>query len=567
MPLLRRAASALFACLALALPGCTDDPLSASLPSGASPEAVISPQATPSAPITWEKCPLRTGGRGTRAECANITVPLDWNDPGGRRVTYFVKRLPGTSSGAHKQLWLLQGGPGGAGDTLETLADEVVSKAPAFDVYVPDHRGTGRSAYLGCPNAMAKRHFDPRACAAEAQAEWGASGFAAFTTTNAARDLGYAIERTRAEGQEVHVYGVSYGTYLAQRYLQIFPTQPTAVTLDGVCQAGLCSYMKIGYWFDRIGKKYLGECAANASCAEKLGPNPIATVKEALAIADAGTCPGIAGVDAAALRQLFSYFIASFDLRVLIPSTAYRIVRCSPDDAAALEHMTAALSRAPGGPFAPAGELSSEVLGLHIAFSELEEDPPALSADLEALFDDPVFTTFDATVRDVWESWPRYPHDEWVGKYPSSNVPILMLNGTLDPQTPQEFAEQIAPHYAMPAQSLVLLPRAAHCTLTQSPTSTWPGTETCGMNVWRQFLAAPAAALDTSCRDRILTHDFAGSPSIAQYFYGEPSLWGGATTSSAAPLDDDLSGVQVEWERAIRAVGPRLDLAHRRRAD
>ena len=48
------------------------------------------------------------------------------------------------------------------------------------------------------------------------------------------RDLAAVLERTRKPGQRSFVYGVSYGTYWAQRYLHVAPTQAAGVILDSI---------------------------------------------------------------------------------------------------------------------------------------------------------------------------------------------------------------------------------------------------------------------------------------------------------------------------------------------
>ncbi len=417
------------------------------------PSTSPDPRAESPVMITFEKCSLETEGNDSRAECANVEVPLDWSKPADRKVTFFVKRLLGAANGAHKQLWLLQGGPGGAGDGLEPLAEEVAKANPSFDVYLPDHRGTGRSAFLDCPTEIASTPFDYAACAAEAEKIWGKDGFDTFTTTTAARDVGHVIEGTRSTGQEVHVYGVSYGTYWAQRYLQLFPTQPTAVTLDSICGAGLCSYMRIGYWFDRVGKKFLGECAADATCSSNVGPDPVATVKHAIEIAEAGTCAGLNGLDGDTLRQIFSLFIARVSLRTAIPAIAVRAVRCKDDDIDALKTFVGHVKEWMRPRFDGAGgrrSLSSTVLGFHIAFSEMESVHAPTRAELAKMLEGALFTKEDTSLRDAFDAWPKYERDEYVDKYPTSRVPMLLMNGTLDPQTPQEFADEVSTHYKAP---------------------------------------------------------------------------------------------------------------------
>ncbi|CAN5693424.1 hypothetical protein BH11MYX4_BH11MYX4_52440 [soil metagenome] len=523
---------------------------------GKSRPAVSPPPLT--AQIEFERCSLVTGGTDKLAECANVEVPLDWNAPGESKVTFFVKRLLGTAPGTHRQLWLLQGGPGGAGDGLEPVAAEIARADASLDVYIPDHRGTGRSERLDCPNARGGLAFDYGICLKEMKIRWGLGGLATFSTTTAARDVGHVIERVRTPGQEVHIYGISYGTYWAQRYLQLFPNQPTAVALDGVCQSGLCSYLKMGYWFDRVGKKYMAECAADAVCGEKLGADPVEAVRAAIARASAGTCAGLTKIDGAALRKLYGMFIASFELRALVPATAYRILRCDADDVLALKRFESVLTDDLGDGFsgfdgvAGSKNLSSDILGMHIAFSELEESPPISRSQLGELLSDAVFTAYDPKLRDAYDMWPRYKPDALVGKYPTSQVPVLMMNGTLDPQTPLEFAQAIAPHYVFASQALVVLPRAAHGVIHQSPTTEGASEPSCGMMLWHQFLESPTGALDEACRANILPHDFAGSPALAERFFGRPTLWGPAALG-AQPLPPATSAAPGSASAALAA--------------
>jgi len=521
------------------------------------------------APISFTPCSLQTGGDDGRAECANVEMPLDWDAVGSGTINFFVKRLPGRGAGPRRQLWLLQGGPGGAGDGLEPIAAEIAAQDPDLDVYIPDHRGTGRSGRLDCPVERGKLGFKYANCVTEMKMRWGGSGLATFNTTSAARDVGSVIRRTRAPNQEVHLYGVSYGTYWAQRYLQLFPNQPTGVTLDSVCQSGLCSYLKMGYWFDRVGQKYMDECAADPVCSEMLGKTPIVKLREAIARASSRSCAGLTRIDGNTLRRIYGWLISSFELRALIPSTAFRILRCNADDQLALRNFENALGDVlDDGNGAPQkDELDSDILGMHIAFSELEEEPPISNGELSGLLADAVFAVHDPKIRDAYDVWPRYAHDRWVGKYSTSSVPILMMNGTLDPQTPQEFAETVAPHYVQPGQGLVILPRAAHGVIHQSPIDASPTEPACGMTLWHQFLRAPERPLDTSCRASILQHDFAGSPALADHFFGRRTLWGpgwsrtdgsagGQPIAGVAATPAQEAALRVELRRAVRATRP-----------
>jgi pimeloyl-ACP methyl ester carboxylesterase len=420
---------------------------------------------------------------------------------------------------------------------------------------MPDHRGTGRSTFLECP----QHDGNGVGCAGELLSTWGADALKTFSTSTAARDVGFVIDQIREPGQEVHVYGVSYGTYWAQRYLQIFPNQPTAVTLDSICQQGLCSLLKFGYWADRVGRKFMSECANDAFCANRLGADPVAKVNEAIAAVDAHRCAGTSAFDGSTWRSILGMFAIQFPVRPLVPALTYRILRCNAGDVAALKNFTDTLTRPPpgagnGGP--PPKNLFSNALSLHIALSEMLEEPPVSRDELKAMLHDAVFTEFDPTLHDTLDAWPRYPHDSFVGAYPTANVPVLLMNGTLDGQTPIEFAQQIAPHYNRPGQSLVVMPRATHAVaLGGAPTDSSPSAQ-CGMIVWQQFLTSPTSTLDTSCTSHILPLGFASAPGIGSAFFGTPDLWDGApsVTRVARTAADDA--VVAETRRAMREAVP-----------
>ena len=107
-----------------------------------------------------------------------------------------VKRYRQRSS-PRGQLWLLNGGPGGSGADFEAVWYLFVAMAPDLELYFIDHRGTGRSARLGCPGAEATWSEGSETivdeewseCRDEVSDTWG-DGLNGFSTTAAARDLG-----------------------------------------------------------------------------------------------------------------------------------------------------------------------------------------------------------------------------------------------------------------------------------------------------------------------------------------------------------------------------------------
>ncbi|MBU1069229.1 lysophospholipase [Myxococcota bacterium] len=117
-----------------------------------------------------------------------------------------------------------------------------------------------------------------------------------FNTTQAARDLAAVIDRTRENGVPVIVYGVSYGTYWALRYLRLYPTHSDGVILDSICAPGHCTLDEYDRNFDENGMMVMDACLSDATCGAKLSTidaDPWTAVGNVFAKMDAGTlCDG-----------------------------------------------------------------------------------------------------------------------------------------------------------------------------------------------------------------------------------------------------------------------------------
>jgi pimeloyl-ACP methyl ester carboxylesterase len=73
----------------------------------------------------------------------------------------------------------------------------------------------------------------------------------------------------------------------------------------------------------------------------------------------------------------------------------------------------------------------------------------------------------------IWETglWPIYGDDGYFEKFADTDVPILMLNGTLDPQTPLSIAEPTAAIFNGPHQQFITVPWSPHGVLFNSYTA------------------------------------------------------------------------------------------------
>jgi pimeloyl-ACP methyl ester carboxylesterase len=238
--------------VAAGLSGCTSDGASSSAAAsstaaapGGSPagSAAIVPQAST---LHWKACT----GQLTGLQCASLQVPLNYADPGGRKITLALSMAPATAPAARQQGVMLvnPGGPGAAGRSFAGFVAAGVSPQVRadYDIVGFDPRGVGGSVpALSCdPNFFrgVRPDYIPANQAAEQVLVNRAKGYAAAceqrygwflpyeTTVDTARDLDQI--RQAFGVQRVTYYGISYGTYLGQVYGTLFPDRVRRMVLD-----------------------------------------------------------------------------------------------------------------------------------------------------------------------------------------------------------------------------------------------------------------------------------------------------------------------------------------------
>ncbi|MCC6225646.1 MAG: alpha/beta fold hydrolase [Microthrixaceae bacterium] len=215
-----------------------------------SPASGVAPGPTASGfPPDWQPAPLQWSrcAEQRRFRCATLRVPRDWSRPhSGAEVTLAIAKLP-ASGKKIGTLFTNPGGPGASG--LEFVFSEPFQRplTERFDIVSWDPRGVGESTHLRCGSKVRpflRQDSDPdntteqQAIDATAKAlaeECGtkdADMLPFIGTDDTARDL-EALRR--AVGDEKLTYmGFSYGTFIGERYLAMFPSQVRAMVLDGV---------------------------------------------------------------------------------------------------------------------------------------------------------------------------------------------------------------------------------------------------------------------------------------------------------------------------------------------
>ncbi len=471
--------------------------------------AAAAPRA-PRAP-QFEPCRLEhpSGLAAYAAECARLRVPENPAEPGGRTIELAIARVPAISRRkALDPLFLIAGGPGmGTRAMYPTVAAAFARIGRERDLVLVDQRGTGGSAALDCDfgdddftdadpaaiPALAQRCLDVLAARSQDVRQ--------YTTSRAVEDL----ERVRvALGLgPINLYGVSYGTRVAQHYLRRHPRAVRAAILDGVAPPGLVLGPAMALDAEAALARILARCARDSACRTAYGDpalryralrGQLTQQPVDLEVADPSTgTPRRLRFGArhlATVLRLASYGDSQASLLPMALHEAQQKRNFTP--LAGLFLMSNSGLR----DTIAVGMNSSVVCAEDLPFvDESRIDRAALSATYlgSDLLD---------SMRAVCSVWPRGPVDADFRRPLDSDVPVLLLSGSDDPVTPPSNAVA-----AMPG-----LRRARHLVIDGA------GHGQVGVTCMDRVLAAfirdaDPAKLDVSCLQRARPAPFFTTPS------------------------------------------------------
>jgi pimeloyl-ACP methyl ester carboxylesterase len=392
---------------------------------------------TDAAALDFAPCPDAATQPGLRGSlCAKDNVPLAWDGALPGELTLFVRKFP-ASGPSRGSVWLVAGGPGESGASLYPFVDVLRRSFPGFDLLIPDHRGTGFSSRLcpkeeapGSPGGTALAGAEWNSCFGQLDAQ--APRARQFTITNAARDLRRLIQQAHG-AKPTYLYGVSYGTQLVLRTLQLGPLPLAGVVLDSMVTLDTDPRWDLSqrsFVIDDIGRKVLAQCDADPACAEAMGL-PAETVYRRLlakAAADPGVVARVPGKD---LRRFLGALLDMPALRSRIPYLIRDLERGGHQELdtvqAELPKVQASLGDYPQTP--PSIPLTGIVSG-----SEQNLRPGLDAAQVKREEAGLLFTSSIPELL-ATSTLPTYPRDRWFGGHPSQLPPTLVLQGTLDPKT------------------------------------------------------------------------------------------------------------------------------------
>ena len=461
----------------------------------------IAPVRT-AAELDESACVLETPGVSKRyARCAVLEVPLDPEAPGGEQFELFVARIPAQSaSPAPDPLVLIAGGPG------QSTVDFYMQMRGAFgpvrrdrDIILVDQRGTGRSATgfrcelpedidfqiagegrLGtlAAECLAGLERDPRF----------------FTTSAAVRDLD-AVRRELGVDWW-NIYGVSYGSRVAQHYLRRYPEHVRTLVLDGVVPPTLVLGPEIAFNAQAALDGIFERCALDDECAKRFGDltavfddlmsriqdSPVSVPTRDKAAGEIEETL-VTGEYLMGVTRLFSYSDASAALLPLIIDQAaggrFEMLL------AQAELIQDNLERALSFPMH-----NSVICSEDHPFDEVETSPGARDAYLG--------TSIVDALNAICAQWPQGMVDPDLKEPLVSAHPVLLLSGSNDPATPSQYAEDVIAEGLGGALHLVA-PDQGHGMAAVG----------CVRDLMQEFIEAAATeGLDADCLDQVIPAPF-----------------------------------------------------------
>ena len=397
----------------------------------------------------FERCQIKHKAVEIDAECATLSRPENPDKPDGQLVNLFVAKLVSTSSEpAADAFTVIQGGPGGSSIDMAISYKQVLDIIRAKrDVLIVDQRGTGRSNILQCDipeGQFLGAGFDrdlTLKLAKECEAKLNHRDLRYYTSSMAVQDLDAV--REAAGYPQLTVYGVSYGTRVAQHYLRRYPDSTRALIIDGVADIGLnLAGSEIPRRSQDAFDAMVSRCNQTPACIEQFGDIAL-KFKE--------------------LRQRLNDAPIELELphplsgeKIVHPASEYDLlaaVRMMPYSTEVLSLLPMLISQAHSGDYTLLATqgiritdsfASDFATGMHNSVV-CTEDVPFVAENAVA---ETVNTYFGRDMIDglstICEVWPKGFIDADFHHPFDSDKPVLILSGETDPVTPPANGERAA---------------------------------------------------------------------------------------------------------------------------
>ncbi len=401
--------------------------------------------------IPMKPCHLSAPGSNTRlsAECGSLTVYENHAEQTGRKIELHIAMIPAISRTPEPDpIIFITGGPGGAS------TQDFVAASSAFkrinekrDIVLMDQRGTGRSHPLNCAESETELDLN-REDVLKAEVDKCVRQMDAdprfYNTQAAVHDLNQM--RAAMGYDKLNIYGVSYGTRVAQSFLRAYPEHVRTVILDGIVPQDEALGVSIASDAQKVLDAVFARCAADADCDRKFPDLPDA-LERLLNRVEGEPVPvnledpytgepkevKFTRIKLGMMIRLFSYTSETAALLPLLIHDAYttgHLNRLAAQAMIVTEQLEGSIN---------AGLSNSVVCAEDVPFfrknGEFVGDAHAEKRSY--------LGEYYREMERLCKYWPASSVAPEFKEPVHSNVPVLLLSGELDPVTPPENAEHV----------------------------------------------------------------------------------------------------------------------------
>lgn len=398
-------------------------------------------------PLELTDCRISAGPGtpGMKARCGTLVRPLDPAGVEPGEIDIKVAVVPALSLTPEPDpLVPIAGGPGQSSiQFYASFSQAFANVRREREILLIDQRGTGQSSRMDCPvdddlvegqysaeltieytnECLQQLPFDPRF----------------FTTSIAVTDL-EAI-REALGYPSLNLYGVSYGSRVAQHFARRFPSSTRTIILDGVVPPQVSLGPEIATESQKAIDRILERCTEDSACGEAF-PNIKATFAKVLA--DLKRSPVTIDIPHPNTGRIERTVFGQSELAVAVRLLAYH-----PHSIALLPLL---IHEAGAGNFVPLGSQfmmtmiamrDTLSLGMHNAIMCTEDVPhyDATAIDHASIAASYMGAMQLKALEAICSVWPAGPIDPGFKTPLSTDLPVLLMSGDADPITPPRYAE------------------------------------------------------------------------------------------------------------------------------
>lgn len=380
-------------------------------------------------------------GVSDRLNCGFVTVPENPNKPDGKQIQVHYVVLPAVKNVNHEEALLaIAGGPGQSAIDNAAGFDAMLSKVrQQRDILLIDQRGTGRSNLLTCDEgAQSPLSFDDdnadtlaetQKCLAKIDAD-----VTQYGSLNAIKD--FEAVRQHLGYKKLHIYGISYGTRMAQLYMRLYPAHLATVTLDGIVPMQQ-SVLEIGASIDRGFDLLFKDCQETAACHAQFPELKAEFDQVAASLAKAPVMENVYDPvtgEKTMLTMTRGKFYGSIrmalyqaNVRALVPHAIHQAAKHNFQPILGLYSLTI--------------DNAGMAMGMHasvVCGEDMHRITPAMREQAQHSF---MGKTMLEGLEATCEVWKVPAVDDNFSEPISSDIPTLLLSGEIDPATPPSWGE------------------------------------------------------------------------------------------------------------------------------